>query len=110
MVITHNIPVSNTLPIEQIAIFIDGSKVTGLVGKPLRNAISRQHMRNHLVSNKYLTPQAFDKVDWNSLESTMNTLGTQYKLWATKHVSDFCATNKMLSYRTPSHTTKCPCC
>ena len=108
--ITYNKPVHNTLPIEQIAIFIDGRKVTGSVGKPLRNAISRQRMCNHLASNKCLTPQAFDKVDWNSLESTMSTLGTQYKLWATKHVSGFCATNKMLSYRTPSHTTKCPCC
>ena len=108
--IMHNTPTHNTLPIEQIAIFIDGNKITGPVGKPLRNAISRQRMRAHLAGNKCLSSRAFDKVDWNSLESTMNTLGTQYRLWATKHVSGFCATNKMLSYRTPSHTTKCPCC
>ena len=54
--ITHNTPTHNTLPIEQIAIFIDGIKVTGPVGKPLRNAISRQRMRTHLASNKCLTP------------------------------------------------------
>ena len=76
-------------------------------GEDNRNSCSRS---NEIKYEKSLTPQAFDKVDWNGLESTRNIMGTQYRLWAIKHVSGFCVTNKMLSYRTPSHTTKCPCC
>lgn len=91
-------------------IFIDGIKATGAVAQPLRNSISKQRICAHLASNKSIAPQAFDKVDYDSLEGTKNTMGTQYRLWATKHVSGFYATNEMLAYRFPSHTTKYPCC
>ena len=78
--ITFNAPTHNTLPLEQISIYIDGIKATGSVAQSLRNAISKQRMRTHLASNKSLTPQAFDQVDWDSLEGTKNTMGTQYRL------------------------------
>ena len=108
--ITNNTPKFDVLPKEQIVIFIDGCKTTGSVGKPLRNAISRIRMRSHLIHNKSMTAKAFDLVDWDSVGKTIHNMKTQYRLWATKHVSGFCATNKMLSYRKPSHVTKCPCC
>lgn len=87
-------------------IVVDGYKVTGSVGNPLMNTINRQRMRLHLATTKCLPPKLFDSVDWDSLEITMSTIWRQYRLWATKHISVFCATNTILSYRKPAHTTK----
>ena len=78
--VKYNTPKFDVLPKEQIAIFIDGCKTTGSVGKPLRNAISRLRMRSHLTRNKSMTAKAFDLVDRDSIERTMNTMKTQYGL------------------------------
>ena len=98
------------LPLEPLSIYIDGAKATGSVGHLLRNAISKRHMRAHLHNTAALHRDHFDHIDWQGLEAAMSKMSTRFKLWATKHVSGFCATNKMMSFRDPNHSNLCPCC
>ena len=108
--IQYNNPRHDLLPRESVAIFIDDIKVTGSVGGLLRNATSKQHLRAHLDQKGTIASTIFDSVDWKGIQFAMAHSSTRFKLWATKHVSGFSATNKTMSYRSPLHSTSCPCC
>ena len=74
--ISHNTQVYDILPQEQISIFIDGSKVTGSVGRPLRDAISKIQLRNHLDEKGILSAESFDHIDWQGIYGAMNSFST----------------------------------
>ena len=98
------------LPHEYIAIFVDGEKVCGDVGPAIRNAYGRRKMRDHLAQRKLLSSRAFDLVDWDAVEKMMHKMPQQFRLWMTKHISKFCATNKQLFRMHRAQSPHCPCC
>ena len=75
------------LPQEQISVFIDGCKVTGSVGPPLRDAISENNLRSHLAQKGILSKESFDQIDWQGIYGAMCSFSPRLKLWATKFVS-----------------------
>ena len=95
---------------KQISMCIGNVKVTGSIGHPLKNTISRYLMCNHVVENGTFNIEAFDTVDWNGLDTITKILSTCFRLWTTEHVSGFCAVNKILFYRNTSHLKICPWC
>ena len=108
--ITRNQITHDILPREQISIFIDGQKATTSIGPHLRDAISKSNLRSHLHNKGVISEDIFDHIDWTGIQQIMHSFSTRKRLWVTKHVSGFSATNKALSYRLPNHSPKCPCC
>ena len=100
----------DTLPHELVLIHINGCKITGDIGVPLRNEVSKVIMRKHLISNHTIIPTAFDMIDWDAIAVKMSSTKQQHKIWITKHVSGFCATNKMMHRRGHEEHSRCPCC
>ena len=49
--------------------------------------IGKAQAREYLGRRGILTHQAFDKVDWASVESSLNGSSQLYRLWWAKHVS-----------------------
>jgi hypothetical protein len=106
----HNNPIHDSLPHEVFIMRVRSQKVTDDIGIPLRNEVSRLLMRSFLHGNNRLHCQSFDKVDWEAMGQKMKTTPTHHKIWITKHLSGFCATNKSKNHRDRSHATMCPCC
>ena len=100
----------DTLPHELVLVHINGCKITGDIGAPLRNEVSKNIMRKHLISNGTIKSATFDMIDWEAIEVKMSNTKQQHKIWITKHVSGFCATNKMMYRRGHEDHTTCPCC
>ena len=105
-----NTPNPDTLPHELVVIHINSQKITGDIGQPLRNAVSVIAMKQHLIDNKTIVPSAFGLIDWEAIGKKMSTTRQQHKIWITKHVSGFCATNKMMHRRGHEDHAQCPCC
>ena len=106
----HGGPTPTTLPHEMITVHIDGVKICGDIGAPIRRAHGRRQMRDHLAKKGVLSSEAFDLVDWPAIERMMNHMPQQFRLWVTKHVSKFCATNKQLFRMRKINSPACPCC
>jgi len=100
----------DTLPHELVVIHVNNKKITGDIGQPLRDAVSMIAMKRHLIDNNTIVPMAFGVIDWEAVGKKMSTTGQQHKIWITKHVSGFCATNKMMYKRGLEDHTQCPCC
>ena len=106
----HNGPTPQVLPHEDITVEVEGVKVCGDVGPPLRRAYGRRLMREHLSRRGTLSSTAFNHVDWEATEKMMYNMPQQFRLWVTKHVSKFCATNKQLFRMRQAPSPACPCC
>ena len=106
----HNEHPPDTLPHELVVIRVDNKKITGDIGQPLRDAVSLLAMKKHLIENNTIVPRAFGVIDWDAVGKKMSNTSQQHKIWITKHVSGFCATNKMMFKRGLEDHTKCPCC
>ena len=106
----HNKINKDSFPHEVLIMRVRSEKITGDIGIPLRNEVSRIQMRSFLHKNNRLQCQNFDQVDWNAMNHKMNTTPTHHKIWITKHLSGFCGTNKCKNHRDSTQTTMCPCC
>ena len=106
----QNAVIKDTLPHEHIIVRINGKKATGDIGPPLRDEISRTSMRQFLSFKGILPIHIFDRIDWDAIKHKMHNTKQQHRIWITKHLSGFCATNKMLQKRNPHQDPKCPCC
>ena len=58
----------DTLSHELLLVHINGCKIRGDIGVPLRNEVSKDIMRKHLISNGTIIPAAFDMIDWDAIE------------------------------------------
>ena len=68
-------------------------------------------MRQWLVNTKQtITATGFADTDWESVEHCLHHSPHLLHLWATKHVSGFCATNACLHHRDKTHSPVCPIC
>ena len=96
---------------EDIVVRIRGVKPTGDVGPALRHAVSHLEMRHWLVHHKRrITATGFEQVNWIAIEQCLHQSPHLLHLWATKHISGFCATNSCMHQRDQSHSPLCPLC
>ena len=82
------------LPREDIALIIEGEKVTNHISNPLRFHASKVTARTHLTTRRKRpwTEEAFDEVDWEHLEMAQKGKSDMYKIWRSKQNSGFCDT------------------
>ena len=63
------------------------------------------------VSKNIIRQENFHLVWWDGLRSTMSSYPKMYRVWLTKHVSDFCDNNVQLYYWSKgTHSPKCDFC
>jgi len=105
-----NKAIQDNLPHEVFVCHIKSAKITGDIGVPLRDEVSRLSMRKFLNSKGRLSLQGFDLVDWNAMQHKMKTTPTHHRIWISKHLSGFCSINKRRNMWDKTHPTMCPCC
>jgi len=102
------------LPREDIALIIEGEKVTNDISHPLRFHASKVTARMHLTTRKkqQWTEDAFDEVDWEHLEMAQKGKSDMYKIWRSKQNSGFCGTRVQVGRYSGQHNPdeRCPNC
>jgi len=89
----HNRP-TQMLPREDVALIINGNKVTNDISQPLRFHESKTSARRFHTNKKTKrwTEECFDEIDWEHLDLALKNKPEGYKVWRSKQNSGFCGT------------------
>ena len=102
------------LPREDVALIINGNKVTNDISQPLRFHESKTSARRFLTTKKTKrwTEECFDEIDWDHLELALKNKPEGYKVWRSKQNSGFCGTRVQVGRYGGEHQPdeKCPNC
>jgi hypothetical protein len=93
------------LPFENIAIILDGKKVTSGVSPAICFALGREEARRFYTATRHRvqgsnmgglgwSEEAFDEVDWKAPERALNCHPNGFQLWLSKQAIGICATQK----------------
>ena len=96
-------------PLEPIAMFVQGGKLTSDTGDTLRFWAHRQLARKYYQSRGIILHDQFDETDWWSLQRTLTSLPRLFQLWAAKHVNRIAGTMSFLSHQ-DGRCDRCPSC
>ena len=103
--------IDSNLPFEQIRVKVGGRKVTGSLRRAIGNHVGHEIARGFYDRERIISSRDFDLVWWDGLEATMMEFPRLFRVWLTKHVSEFAGTNLQLSYWNKGTTSNlCPCC
>ena len=100
------------LPREDVAIVIQGNKITSDVSHLVRFHISKKKDQNLLADTKKWLHNCFDEVDWEHLDLAMASKSNMYKIWRSKQHSGFCRTRDQVGKYSglECRDEKCPNC
>jgi hypothetical protein len=96
-------------PLEPIAMFVQGGKLTSDTGDTLRFWAHRQLARDYYQSKGIILRDQFDETDWWSLQRTLTSLPRLFQLWAAKHMNRIAGTMSFLSHQ-DGRCDRCPSC
>ena len=109
----HNRP-TQLLPREDVALIINGNKITNDIAQPIRFHASKTSARKFHTTKKtkQWTKECFDEIDWEHLELSQKNKPETYKVWRSKQNSGFCGTRVQVGRYTGEHQPdeKCPNC
>lgn len=97
-------------PLEPVAVFVDGHKLTSDSADVLRYRAHRTLAREAFHDLKILFREGFDEVAWPQVHAALCDAPRMFQVWACKQVTDSAGTNEMQSRYTPGHDPKCPSC
>ena len=110
-------PAQETFPLEPVAVFIDGIKLTSDCGFEVRFWTQIQMAEEVFYKRGILDPDQFQKVAWRHVYNTLHAVPRMFALWAAKQVTDIAGTNLNLNIRsrskespTGTHDPHCPSC
>jgi hypothetical protein len=98
------------LPLESVALFYNGSKISGECGREIRFQIGKVEARTFYITQLGWYATAFDNVDWELRDKALHGKPDMFKMWLFKQVSSFCATGKNMGRWFGSEHTECPNC
>jgi hypothetical protein len=102
------------LPREDVALIINGNKVTNDISQPLRFHESKKSARKFFTNRKIKrwTEECFDEIDWENLDLALKNKPEGYKVWRSKQNSGFCGTRVQVGRYAGDHLPdeKCPNC
>ena len=104
------IPAQRQFPLEPIALFVDGTKVTTESGATIRYAAHKKEAREVFHNQNILTPEAFDEVAWPEVFRTLHDVPKMFQIFACKQVFSVSATFHYLHKRDESISPMCPSC
>ena len=110
-------PDQETFPLEPVAVFIDGIKLTSDCGYEVRFWTQIQLAEEVFYKRGILDPDQFQQVAWRHVYNTLHAVPRMFALWAAKQVTDIAGTNLNLNIRsrskespTGTHDPHCPSC
>jgi hypothetical protein len=95
--------------LEPIGIFVNGAKMTSDTGEQLRSWAHCQLARSYYYSQRILSHEQFDEIDWLSVRRTLKDFPQLFQLWATKHVNNIAGMMTFLSHQ-DGRCKLCPSC
>ncbi len=101
---------TQVLPRERSAVFINGVKQTSDLADVARFELGLIKARRFYVEELGWHDDAFDRVDWLSLDFTLSKKSKMYQIWLAKQASSFCGTRLMTSQIFNNSDTCCPNC
>ncbi len=109
------------LPFKNIAIILDGKKVTSGVSPAICFALGPKEARRFYTTGRHRvrgsnmgglgwSEEAFDEVDWKALEQALNCHPNGFQLWLSKQAIGICATQKNTARIQDILDDRCPNC
>ena len=81
---------------EGYQLWVNNEKIHCNFRKELRRYIGKINLRQYLYEKKLIAWNIFTDVDWELLDKFMSKQTREFKLWFTKHVTNFCGIGKMM--------------
>jgi hypothetical protein len=106
----HGDQQSQILPREAAAVFVGGIKQTSEVGDNLRFHAGSVEARRFYTHELGWTDEAFQAVDWPSLDATLKSKPKMFHVWLCKQASDFSASGVQMGRWFGRDCTACPNC
>ena len=104
------LPSQETFPLEPVAVFAGGKKLTSDTGDTLRFVAHKELARQAFHEIKLMFASAFHEVDWDNVYAALHSVPRMFQVWACKQVTDSAGTNEMQARYTPDHDPVCPSC
>jgi hypothetical protein len=103
-------PPQRQFPLEPLALFVDGTKVTTESGSSIRFAAHKKEAQQVFHSQKILTAEAFEEVAWPDVFHTLHDVPKMFQIFACKQVFSVSATFHFMNKRDESISPMCPSC
>lgn len=102
--------ISSCFPLEQVRIFVDGTKITSSVKQAISASWGRQVARDLYQEKKIVSTHNFDLIYHEGVGLAVRSFPPTFRVWLTRFASGFCGNNRMLSRYTAGVNNVCPCC
>ena len=102
--------ISNDFPFEEVRIQIGGKKLTGSARRQLTHHWGEKVARHLFNERSIVHSHNFDLIYWRRMDRVMQSFPEMFRVFITKQVSHFCATNRMLSLIDGKTKKQCPSC
>ncbi len=102
--------ISSNFPGEDIRIFVGQEKLTGSPKSKILDHWGYKTARAFFDRARIIQSPHFHLVWWDGIGDALSDFPKMYRVWLTKHVSEFCGTNLQHSYWNKNHKSLCPCC
>ena len=102
--------IDSNFPFERVKLVISGEKTSGKASQEVERHWGRKHAQHFFNKERIVDSENFDLIWWDGVEGAMHEFAKMYRVWITKHVSEFCGTRIQLSYWNENVSPKCPCC
>ena len=102
--------ISSIFPFEEVHIELSGKKVTGSPRKAFEQHWGYKTARAFFHKERIIDKLDFHLVWWEGVDRVMQDYPKMFRVWLTKHVSEFCGTNQQFSYWNTEKSALCPCC
>jgi hypothetical protein len=98
------------LPLESVALFHNGVKISRECGREMRFRIGKVEARDFYFNHLGWYAAAFDNVDRESRDNALHCKPDMFKMWLFKQSSSFCAMGINMGRWYGSEHTSCPNC
>ena len=89
---------------------VRGRKIHCDFRKELRTYMGKRNLRKYLYDKGLVAWKTFPDINWELLDIFMEKQTREFKLWFTKHVTNFCGIGKMMKRMKLWNDDLCPCC
>lgn len=95
----EDLPQQEVFPLEPVAVFIDGIKLTSDCGYQVRFWTQIQLAEEVFCRQGILMPDQFQQVAWKHVYDTLHAVPRMFALWAANQVTDIAGSNLDLNIR-----------
>jgi hypothetical protein len=103
--------IEGDFPFETVKVSLAGQRVRGSLRQALESDWGYRAARDLFSSKGIVLREDFHLVWWEGVGDSMTQYPKMFRVWLTKHVSEFCGSNVQQYYWTNgNHSPKCDCC